>query len=855
MLVSSTNGPLRYRVKVIDFGSACHSSKAVQNTYLQSRYYRAPEILLGLPFNEAIDIWSLGCVIAKLFLGWPLYPGSSEYDQMRYIVETQGLPPPDLLQNAGKRNTFFVRDPYHCDWRLKTQEEYALETGQQAKEARKYFFTSLSQICDVSGLLPSDDFDSELEQEDRQQFASLLSLMLKMRPTERVLPDNALFHPFITMVHLQTCPFSKSFHESIALMQVCHKATRRRQLLNSRNASDQFSSLPSLNDPCPSVATSVLPSPTDPDTSFVAPDPRNPDIQQPSSAVAYYAAAAVAALAKPNPQVVACIDPKRTTNCLPEQYAMSSLSTDESQQPSISLLSDSSHTCSLSNQHPTATVLLTQNKPEVDSHPNADTVGLLNSCVTVPQSLSLYDLVAAGGTALSLLNAVTAPASSTAAVAHTHLRNSTHTSYDCIPHQVQQHQQLPVKYCKLDSTHLHLDQAERAALMLSSYLGQEQVQLAPCEPYVSVPSFASGVRPCRIEAADIRNTLNAFVQQHQLCQTPAALTVLRQHSQQRQGLVNRHHKSFVGSSHPSNLCSVHPTDSLRSTGVVLPSASTNGLLSYVQPHSQHHTSVSQSGQNRVANLQRMSSSKLEPRNQIVYDHQLQHSAVLVNPSIPVLNTAHASSRDSFHVHPALIHQQPHHSSAQLSIQTCMQLSRTPSPTSVSIEMSSTAAGASEALLPMNLATTSNSDVVNTTFGCPAQKLASSDSLSCAPPHTDWVRYHSCSTSGVKSFDHQVQAVLKSRSTADFSISTTTHCPPNPASHLNKTSECQLLSHSVSTSLTDVKYSPPVSCSTITTVDSDTLSAGGMDRPDPAGQATCRGSFNESLPGGILSSIR
>ena len=73
------------RVKVIDFGSASHVSKTVCNTYLQSRYYRAPEIILGLPFCEAIDMWSLGCVVAELFLGWPLYPGSSEYDQIRYV--------------------------------------------------------------------------------------------------------------------------------------------------------------------------------------------------------------------------------------------------------------------------------------------------------------------------------------------------------------------------------------------------------------------------------------------------------------------------------------------------------------------------------------------------------------------------------------------------------------------------------------------------------------------------------------------------------------------------------------------------------------------------------------------------
>ena len=44
-------------------------------------------MILGLQFNEAIDMWSLGCVMAELFLGWPLYPGSSEYDQVLIIHE------------------------------------------------------------------------------------------------------------------------------------------------------------------------------------------------------------------------------------------------------------------------------------------------------------------------------------------------------------------------------------------------------------------------------------------------------------------------------------------------------------------------------------------------------------------------------------------------------------------------------------------------------------------------------------------------------------------------------------------------------------------------------------------------
>ncbi|GAU95410.1 hypothetical protein RvY_07032-2 [Ramazzottius varieornatus] len=133
-----------YRIKVIDFGSASYASKVITSTYLQSRYYRAPEIVLGLPFAEAIDMWSLGCVIAELFLGWPLYPGASEYDQIRYISQTQGLPPEHMLNNATKTTKFFYRDTrgIYPFWRMKTQEEYEAETRQKTKEVSVEFVVS-----------------------------------------------------------------------------------------------------------------------------------------------------------------------------------------------------------------------------------------------------------------------------------------------------------------------------------------------------------------------------------------------------------------------------------------------------------------------------------------------------------------------------------------------------------------------------------------------------------------------------------------------------------------------------------------------------------------------------------------
>ena len=48
-------------IKVVDFGSACHQSQRMY-TYIQSRFYRSPEVLLGLKYTNAIDMWSLGCI-------------------------------------------------------------------------------------------------------------------------------------------------------------------------------------------------------------------------------------------------------------------------------------------------------------------------------------------------------------------------------------------------------------------------------------------------------------------------------------------------------------------------------------------------------------------------------------------------------------------------------------------------------------------------------------------------------------------------------------------------------------------------------------------------------------------------
>uniref|UniRef100_A0A8C4LTI2 non-specific serine/threonine protein kinase n=1 Tax=Equus asinus TaxID=9793 RepID=A0A8C4LTI2_EQUAS len=228
MLVDQTRCP--FRVKVIDFGSASIFSEVryVKEPYIQSRFYRAPEILLGLPFCEKVDVWSLGCVMAELHLGWPLYPGNNEYDQVRYICETQGLPKPHLLHAARKAHHFFKRNP-HPDatnpWQLKSSADYLAETKVRPLERRKYMLKSLDQIETVNGSgaasrLNFPDREALAEHADLKSMVELIKRMLTWESHERISPSAALRHPFVSMQQL------RSAHETTRYYQLSLRGCR-----------------------------------------------------------------------------------------------------------------------------------------------------------------------------------------------------------------------------------------------------------------------------------------------------------------------------------------------------------------------------------------------------------------------------------------------------------------------------------------------------------------------------------------------------------------------------------------------------------------------------------------------------
>lgn len=217
ILLTSNNS---FQVKLVDFGSACFQNRTVYQ-YIQSRFYRSPEVFLGMPYGMPIDMWSLGCVAAELFLGLPIFPGSSEYDLLARICETIGTPPSDMLSKAPNANKFFTRVDIGFDesssslnsggtsrYKLFSLREYESRTGKRTAMGKKYFkYTEFSDIIASvpyqSSCVDQNDANAVEEEKkarmmERSSFYDLLTGMMEIDPNHRWTPAQALQHPFIT---------------------------------------------------------------------------------------------------------------------------------------------------------------------------------------------------------------------------------------------------------------------------------------------------------------------------------------------------------------------------------------------------------------------------------------------------------------------------------------------------------------------------------------------------------------------------------------------------------------------------------------------------------------------------------
>ncbi|GAA5890817.1 hypothetical protein JCM8208_003062 [Rhodotorula glutinis] len=173
-------------LKVCDLGSASDVSENEITPYLVSRFYRAPEIILGLPYDCSLDVWSIACTLYELYTGKILFPGRTNNHMLLLIMETKG-----------KFNHKLIRKARFHD--------------QHFDESLNFLYVEKSDNVtprQIAGKPPSDlrsrlmppGVARKLKEDDARlltSFVDLLDKMLSLEPARRPTPKELLLHPFI----------------------------------------------------------------------------------------------------------------------------------------------------------------------------------------------------------------------------------------------------------------------------------------------------------------------------------------------------------------------------------------------------------------------------------------------------------------------------------------------------------------------------------------------------------------------------------------------------------------------------------------------------------------------------------
>ncbi|VDO04571.1 unnamed protein product [Rodentolepis nana] len=180
-------------VKVIDFGSSCRVGQNIY-VYIQSRFYRAPEVIFGCEYDTAIDMWSLGCIAVELLTGSPVFPGEDEQDQIACIMEVLGLPPSSVMRKIRRPHHFFTDEG---------EPRYLVEGREKMANKWKFPFQLYNRsnrmnradpgVLTLKALLQNSMGEEGLD----PPLIDFLSRCLCWDPQERITAREALQHPWI----------------------------------------------------------------------------------------------------------------------------------------------------------------------------------------------------------------------------------------------------------------------------------------------------------------------------------------------------------------------------------------------------------------------------------------------------------------------------------------------------------------------------------------------------------------------------------------------------------------------------------------------------------------------------------
>nr|XP_017234883.1 PREDICTED: serine/threonine-protein kinase prpf4B [Daucus carota subsp. sativus] len=180
MLVNEAKNVL----KLSDFGNAMFAGKNEITPYLVSRFYRAPEIILGLPYDHPMDIWSVGCCLYELYTGKVLFPGPSNNDMLRLHMELKGPFPKKMIRKGAFTDQHFDQD----------MNFLATEEDPVTKKAIKRLILNIKPKDISTIIVGSAGEDPKM----LANFKDILEKIFVLDPDKRITVSQALSHPFIT---------------------------------------------------------------------------------------------------------------------------------------------------------------------------------------------------------------------------------------------------------------------------------------------------------------------------------------------------------------------------------------------------------------------------------------------------------------------------------------------------------------------------------------------------------------------------------------------------------------------------------------------------------------------------------
>ena len=174
---------------LIDYGGCIIYPKEGDTGYFQSLFYRAPEVILQLPYSYSIDVWSIGCVAAELALGIPIFAGKTSHNVLQLIHIRSGEIPKEMIEDSPIADYFFDSDG-----------DLIIDPNEGVSDLCDLPMDTISNIItDYPFFNPESPEECEKEKEYRKVFIAFLEGLLKVNPEERFTIEEVLNHEFLNM--------------------------------------------------------------------------------------------------------------------------------------------------------------------------------------------------------------------------------------------------------------------------------------------------------------------------------------------------------------------------------------------------------------------------------------------------------------------------------------------------------------------------------------------------------------------------------------------------------------------------------------------------------------------------------